>query len=149
MDISREDLIGCFGRLFDPKQERRDCHEETTRVSMKLPNGSRAIVDIVKLRDYCLSLSHPLGRHKAHVFSSALGLTQEHAEEFRQALLKEAIETDVALGACDAYGQRYVIDFELEVRDRVAVVRSAWIVLSGEDLPRFTSCYVLKRGRRQ
>ena len=116
---------------------------------MKLPNGDRAFVDIVKLRDYCLSPIHPLGRHKARVFGADLGLTSEHAEELRQVLLKEAIETDAALGACDVYGQRYVIDFELEVSDRVAVVRSAWIVLSGEDFPRFASCYVLKRGRRQ
>lgn len=36
---------------------------------MKLPNGEGAIVELAKLRDYCLSQSHPRGRHKARVFS--------------------------------------------------------------------------------
>jgi hypothetical protein len=40
---------------------------------MKLPNGERAVVDIRKLRDYCLSAKHRRGRHKARVFEAALG----------------------------------------------------------------------------
>jgi hypothetical protein len=35
---------------------------------MKLPNADRAIVDIVKLRNYCLNPQHPSGRHKAPRF---------------------------------------------------------------------------------
>ncbi len=116
---------------------------------MKLPNGNRAIVDIVKLRDYCLSPVHPVGRHKARVFRSVLGLSCEHAEELRQVLQKEASEAEAVPGERDEYGQRYVVDFELEAGDRVAVVRSAWIMLKEEDFPRFTSCYVLKEGRKQ
>ena len=34
---------------------------------MKFPNGVRAVVDIEKLRDYCLSAQQPEGRHKARV----------------------------------------------------------------------------------
>lgn len=30
---------------------------------MQIPNCERAIVDIVKLRDYCLNLDHVRGRH--------------------------------------------------------------------------------------
>ena len=33
------------------------------------------IVDLAKLRDYCLNEEHPRGRHKARVFRSRLGLT--------------------------------------------------------------------------
>jgi Domain of unknown function (DUF4926) len=33
-----------------------------------LPNGDRAILDIRKLEDYCLSPSHPRGRHNTRVF---------------------------------------------------------------------------------
>ncbi len=44
---------------------------------MKLPNSDRAVVDIAKLRDYCLNPAHPRGRHKARVFAAALGLTAE------------------------------------------------------------------------
>jgi hypothetical protein len=48
------------------------------------------MVDIVKLRDYALSQSHPRGRHKARVFLAALGLTAADAAELRTALLESA-----------------------------------------------------------
>lgn len=38
---------------------------------MKLPNADRAVVDLRKLRDYCLSQEHPRGQHKARLFKSA------------------------------------------------------------------------------
>jgi hypothetical protein len=57
---------------------------------MKLPNPSRAVVEIEKLRDYCLSMSHLRGRHKAKVFELVLGITADDAEELRQVLLSAA-----------------------------------------------------------
>jgi hypothetical protein len=48
------------------------------------------VVDLAKVRDYCLSESHPCGRHKARVFRSRLGLTAGNAEWLRQALLNAA-----------------------------------------------------------
>lgn len=38
---------------------------------MKLPNAERAVVDVRKLRNYCLNAEHPRGQHKARVFKSA------------------------------------------------------------------------------
>ena len=55
---------------------------------MKLPNGDRAIVDIAKLRDYCLNAGHPRGRHKARVFVAALGLTVADADGLADAAHK-------------------------------------------------------------
>jgi hypothetical protein len=109
---------------------------------MKLPNGERAIVSIEKLRDYCLNPTHRVGGHKAHVFESVLGLTATHAEALRQRLLSVAQTGDAVLGMLNAYGQRYVVDFEMTTPVGTAVVRSTWIVLVGEDVPRLTSCYV-------
>lgn len=60
---------------------------------MKLPNADRAVVEIEKLIDYCLSPEHPRGKHKARVFRAACGLTSEHAEDIRQQLLDIAIQT--------------------------------------------------------
>jgi hypothetical protein len=48
---------------------------------MRLPNAERAFVDTEKLRDYCLSQTHPRGRHKARVFAEALGMTAVNPEE--------------------------------------------------------------------
>ena len=110
---------------------------------MKLPNGNRAIVDLSKLVDYCLSPEHPLGKHKARVFESALGLTQSHAAELQRALLRAAESRDAEVGEEDAFGRRYVVDFEMEGPAGRGIVRSAWIVLTSEDIPRLTSCYVI------
>jgi len=109
----------------------------------KVPNPENAIVEIRKLRDYCLSPEHPRGKHKARVFASALGLTAEDSEELRQALLSAAHSEEAAPTEKDEYGQRYMLDFEMSTVVGSATVRSGWIVRSGEDFPRFTSCWVL------
>lgn len=114
---------------------------------MLLPNGNLAIVDIRKLRDYCLNADSPRGSAKARVFSSALGLTSKNAHELRARLLERAASGDAAKGELDLYGQRYTIDFELETEMGRAEVRSGWIVLRGETAPRLTTCYVKKRKR--
>ena len=109
---------------------------------MKLPNGGHAIVDIRKLREYCLNSQHPRGRHKARVFAS-MGIGEADADELRTALLGAAVEAEAALGAANPHGQRYVIDFDLVREERTVRIRSTWIVRAGENLPRLTSCYVL------
>jgi Domain of unknown function (DUF6883) len=110
---------------------------------MQLPNGERAIVPIEKLRDYCLHPTYRVGRHKAHVFESVLGLTAAHAEELQQRLFAVARTGEAVFGLRNAYGQRYIVDFEMTTSVGTAMVRSTWIVLTGEDVPRLTSCYVL------
>jgi len=108
-----------------------------------LPSGDRAVVEIAKLRDYCLNPEHLRGRHKARVFSAALGLTTDDAAELRDALLAAARIEDALATDQDQYGQRYVVDFTMVREGRRARIRSSWIVRTGEDHPRMTSCHVL------
>jgi hypothetical protein len=58
-------------------QTKRVCsskwHWPKKGMGMKLPNGDQAVVDIAKLRDYCLNKDHLRGRHKARVFAAVLG----------------------------------------------------------------------------
>lgn len=110
---------------------------------MKIPNADRAVVDIEKLRDYCLSESHPRGKHKARVFASALGLTMENAMELQESLLYAVMNEEAELGESDGYGQRYILDFSMKHRNNEAMIRSTWIIRRGEETPRLTSCYVL------
>lgn len=49
------------------------------------------VVDISKLRDYCLSEFHPRGKHKARVFRVALGLTAADSDALRDALLNAVV----------------------------------------------------------
>ena len=62
---------------------------------MPMPHAERAVVDIRKLRHYCLSPMHDEGQHKARVFAAALGLTADDAEELRVFLL-QAVKTSEA-----------------------------------------------------
>ena len=110
---------------------------------MKLPNAERAVVDLRKLRDYCLNPVHPRGRHKARVFASVLGMTVRNADELRDALLSAVDEAEAIPTKKDEYGQRYMIDYMVPGPYGQAMVRSVWIVRSGEDFARLTSCYVL------
>jgi hypothetical protein len=111
--------------------------------SMKLPNAIQAVVDLAKLRDYCLDPVHPRGRHKARVFANVLGIRREHAELLRKALQEAAFSSEAIPGERDAYGQRYVLDFSMSGPGGRAMIRSTWIVLSNENFARLTSCYVL------
>ncbi len=110
---------------------------------MRLPNGECAVVERAKVVDYCLNRDHIRGRHKARVFASALGLTDRDADVLRDTLLFVARAEDAQPTMQDVYGQRYVIDFTMTVGRRQARVRSTWIIRTGEDFPRLTSCYVL------
>jgi len=110
---------------------------------MKIPNADRAVVEIVKLSDYCFNPDHPRGKHKAKVFRSACGFTAENADVARQQLLESAARDEAVLAASDMHGRRYVIECVLTGPSGSARVRAAWIVRSGEDFPRFVSAYVM------
>ena len=110
---------------------------------MKLPNGERAVVDIDKLRNYCLNPQHRRGCHKARVFAASLGLAIDNAEELRSALLAAARNDEATPAEHDEYGARYVVDFVMSGPGGQTMVRSSWIIRRGEDFARLTSCYVL------
>jgi hypothetical protein len=76
------------------------------------------------------------------VFAS-VGIREADAEELKTALLAAAGGADAEIGVANAYGQRYIVDFDLVRQGRVVRIRSTWIVRIGDDLPRLTSCYVL------
>lgn len=110
---------------------------------MKLPNAERATVEIEKLRDYCLSETHPRGKHKALVFASVLHITAVDSEYLRAEILSAVLVNEASPSEADEYGQRYVVDFAMKNKGRTATVRTSWIIRTGEDFPRLTSCYVL------
>jgi hypothetical protein len=107
---------------------------------MKLPNADRAEVELRKLEDYCLSPTHPVGKHKAAVFQAALGLTNSHASMLRDWLLQAAGSGEAVIDRTDEFGQRFQLDFEASTSTGNATIRSAWIIRTGEDYPRLTTC---------
>lgn len=110
---------------------------------MKIPNGELAIIDNAKLVDYCLSPDHELGKHKARVFEEALGINQSNWDRLRDDLLVAARSNDAVSTSTDKYGERFLIDFEMSGPKRIATVRSAWIIRTGEISPRLVTCYII------
>lgn len=109
---------------------------------LKLPNGNRAIIDRRKITDYCLSLDHDDGSHKARLFQVLVGLNQGNSTLLLDALRGAADVGEAASGKVDEYGHRYIIDFEFEGPRGTATIRSVWIVKVGEEVPRLVTCYI-------
>jgi hypothetical protein len=109
----------------------------------QIPNGDQAVFDVRKLADYCLDPAHPRGRHKARVFRDALNIGQRDAAWLRDILLA-ALRWETATELeNDVFGERWRIDVPVTRQNKQAVVRTIWMVRSGENIPRFVTCWVL------
>ena len=106
---------------------------------MKLPNADKAQVPEEKLRGYVLSTDHQIGRFKAQFFAG-LGFSAGNWEQLRDRLL-ELAAGDAELGEATKYGQKYIISGTLAGPGGRARVQSVWIVLTGDDIPRFVTVY--------
>jgi len=110
---------------------------------MFVPNAENAVVDVRKIRDYCLNPNHEVGKHKARVFAAALNLTYNDVEVLQTALLEAVKTIEAEIGKLDEHGQRYTVDFEFERQGNRAVVRSVWIIDAGSEIPRLVTCLIL------
>jgi hypothetical protein len=109
----------------------------------RLPNRDRAILDIRKVEDYCLNPNHPRGRHKARMFRDSLGITRDDAAWLRDILLDGARNREAIELASDAFGRRWRVDLPVSRQGMSVMVRTLWIVRTGEDEPRFVTSWVL------
>ncbi|MGB9142455.1 MAG: DUF6883 domain-containing protein [Aestuariivirga sp.] len=107
-----------------------------------LPHQVSAEIDIAKLRDYCLSASHPRGRHKARAFYSALGVTTQDAEWLRREILAALPQAEAERQQADQYGARWLVDIPLARQGRRAVVRTVWMIGLGSIAPRLVTCWI-------
>ncbi|MGF1498147.1 MAG: DUF6883 domain-containing protein [Elainellaceae cyanobacterium] len=108
---------------------------------MKLPNGNRAIIPMEKLVGYCLNFDHPSGKHKARVFSSALGITVENANDLKELIAKAAVEGNVVQQDSTEFGQLYKVDWVIPDQTS-AVLRTLWEITSNNPNPRLVSAFI-------
>jgi len=106
-----------------------------------LPGADRAVVEAAKIRDYLLSDSHPVGRFKAYFFV-ALGYSVSDWEQLAADLRRHARENEALVAEANEHGQKYEIRGSVEgPTGRAADVAAVWIVLRGEDFPRFVTAF--------
>jgi hypothetical protein len=104
-----------------------------------LPNHESAIIDPLKLRDYILSPTHPIGRFKAKFFQQA-GYVQRSWQTLEKDVREQHLSRDAKRGESSPFGQKYEITAPLKGPNSVViVVTSIWIILNGEDTPRLVT----------
>lgn len=107
----------------------------------KLPNADRAIIDTEKIRDYVLSRSHPVGRFKAAVFGR-FGYFAESWEIFERNLRELVLSMDVTKVENSRFGQKFIVEGPLvSPSGETMQIVSVWIILKGENVPRFITVY--------
>jgi hypothetical protein len=108
---------------------------------VKLPGAERAVVDPAKVRDYLLSESHPVGRFKA-AFFLALGYSAAAWQGLAADIRRHAMENEASATKASPYGQKYEVRGTLiGPTGQGATLVVVWIVLRGEDFPRFVTAY--------
>jgi hypothetical protein len=107
---------------------------------MKMPGAERAVVDMAKLRDYLLSPGHRVGGAKSRFFTQ-LGFEAGNWQSLRDELLRVALGNAKAADS-NRFGEKYVVLGTIQgPTGRSAPVVVVWIVLHGEDTPRFVTAY--------
>lgn len=108
---------------------------------MKLPNVERAVIDRTKVANYLLSEAHMVGRFKSAFFTT-LGYSTAAWEVLAADLQRHAVENEATSTETNQYGQKYEVRGSLSgPSGKTAVLITVWIVLHGENFPRFVTAY--------
>ena len=107
---------------------------------MRIPGAERASIDAAKVRDYLLSSEHRVGSAKARFFTQ-LGFDHQRWTLLRDELHRFA-QQEAQLGGATPFGQKYVVPGTIQgPPGRAAPIVAVWIILNGEDFPRFVTAY--------
>ena len=104
--------------------------------------AEKAYVDDQKLTGYCLPETHTIGKHKARVFKSVLGLSPAHSQLLKEAILTAVLMNEARQNGPNQQGIMYEVDFSMTRDGQTAVIRTAWIVRFTESFPRLVGCYI-------
>lgn len=111
-------------------------------VPPRVPRAAEAVLPEEKLAGYALDPAHPRGRHKARVFSSALGIEQENWRYLRDQLANGIVEAAVEGMRITPFGQLYETVVLVDgLNGATAPVAAIWII-AGEQPPRLVSTWV-------
>ncbi len=95
-----------------------------------------------KLERYLLNPAHEVGRHKAQVFGSALGIRQRDWEYLRDQLQTAVVDAAVKSVRETPWGGLYELVLAVNgLNEQTRRVVTVWLV-AGEEPPRLVTAYV-------
>ena len=109
-----------------------------------LPNFDRASIATEKLREYILNPDHPVGRNKARVFKSILGIEAKHAVALAE-IIRETLVRAAAKPIDESpYGTRWETHHEIFAPSGLsAIVSVAWLFrVEQPEIPVLITCYI-------
>jgi hypothetical protein len=99
------------------------------------------VIDRPKVADYLLSESHPVGKFKAGFFIT-VGYSAAAWDILAADIRRHAEENESSATEATQYGQKYEVRGSLSTpTGRTISLVTVWIVLHGEDFPRFVTAY--------
>lgn len=110
-------------------------------MSDKLENADKALVEVAKLKDYLLSLTHPEGKAKAKFFKR-FGFSEEKPEQLEVSLRMHGQTQPVVETKITEHGVKHILECNVQTPDgRNPCMRSVWIVEEGDNVPRLVTVY--------
>jgi hypothetical protein len=114
---------------------------QLSRDADNVARTEHAILDEAKVRDYLLSHEHAVGRFKAAFFET-LGYSQEGWQRLQEDLLELCRTGGAAEGQSSQFGRKYEVRGTLQgPSGRHADVVTVWMILVGENVPRFVTAF--------
>jgi len=108
----------------------------------RLPRADRAAVSREKLEGYLLNAQHQVGRHKARVFASALGIQQRDWQYLGDQLRTAVVDAPVRSVRETSWGSLYEVVVAVEgLNGETRQVATVWLV-AGDEPPRLVTAYV-------
>lgn len=109
----------------------------------RLPRANQAVVPREKLERYLLNPEHEVGRHKARVFASALGIRQRDWEHLRDQFQTAVADAPISSVRETPWGGLYELVLAIDgLNDQTRRVMSVWLV-AGQEPPRLVTAYVV------
>lgn len=108
----------------------------------RVPPAHEAVVPKEKLAGYALDPAHPRGRHKARVFSSALGIEPTDWRYLRDQLIEGVVQALVLGTRITPFGVLYEVVVLVDgLNGATAPVAAIWL-LEEDHPPRLVSTWV-------
>jgi hypothetical protein len=108
----------------------------------RLPRADRAVVPREKLEGYLLNPQHDVGRHKARVFASALGIQRRDWQYLGDQLRAAVVDAPVSAARETSWGSLYEVVVAVEgLNGEMRQVATVWLV-AGDEPPRLVTAYV-------